>query len=217
MKKWIFCIKSKTLYRFILFLFGSMFLLVGCRVKDYILPADQNSNVTNEKEPSSVNTEAKMDGLRAYVDPDNSLEVIIDGKMKDRITVQDSLNLITSVEKLIWIDKNRLVIISHINPSLQCFQIYHLDTKKLDTEKYGIDFTWKNNDIKTLIYIIPKPHFSSDGDPERIMNYQDDTLYTAPKGIALTNLSWEKNNRIKFELTDKNGKVKEKTIKVKIE
>ena len=155
---------------------------------------------------------ATLNNLKAYVNEKDALEIIITGDSKDKLRVNDSLNLITSVEKLYWLDQNRLVIIAHINPSLQCFMVYDLKTKQLENEKYGIGFTWKDNDISTLIYIVPKPHFSKNGNLEMIKDYQDKILYQAPKGMTISNLKWEQGNQIKFILIGKSGNAKEKVI-----
>lgn len=157
---------------------------------------------------------AELEGNKAYVDPDTFLDVIITGKIQDRIHVEDSVNSITSIENLMWLDKNNLVIFGHINPSLSCMLVYDLKKKTFTTIKYGIDFIWKDKDLKTLIYISPKPHFSSDG-VDRIVNYKDEVIYQAPEGITINGLAWKGKDSIQFKLIDENLIETDKTIKIK--
>ncbi len=202
-------------------------VMTGCNEKNVILPAENNSKKIQEEEAGAItgreervsmkedsSSFAKVetrdeyqvnenfeDGPEAHVNPENIGEVIID-EYEKKIKVSDSLGLITSVEDLFWLDPQQLVVIGHVNPSLECLLIYDLDRDKIILEKYGRDFIWKENDIATLIYIVPEPHFTRKGTFPMIKNYEDEMLYQAPKGKTIANLIWEQDNHISFDLIE---------------
>lgn len=241
---------------------AAILLSGGCKTKEYIVPADQNSKLQNEErkdlkptlsaetenlsvndlkkapEPESRKTEQQVsaytgikdysddvsnqeefsesvvipENREAYVSEENALEIIISGDIEDRILVNDSLALITSVEKLYWLDQDRLVIIANIIPPLQCLMVYDLKEKKTESEKYGTGFSWKASDITTLIYIVPGAYFSKKGNLEIIKDYQDRIIYQAPKGYTISDLQWESGDKIRFQLNDGDGRATKKVI-----
>lgn len=166
---------------------------------------------------------AETGSLKAVAD-NTKLEVVISGTSKagdsveDRVKVEKGSNSITGIEEINWLDEKQLVITAHINPNLGCLLVYDLEKKDFTTIKYGISFLWKDNDITTLIYILPKPHFSDTGNSV-IMNYKDEILYEEEEGLTITNLTWYGVDTVQFEQripqTDSEDKIVTKSIKIK--
>lgn len=120
---------------------------------------------------------------------------------------------ITAIESDKWFDSEHLAIVGHINPSLQCFLLYNVSTTSVEVEKYGINFTWVDSDITTLVYIVPSAHFTDSGDAEVIKDINDSTLYETQQGEKISNLVILDNGDIEFDLTTKDGNVTKETIK----
>ncbi|WP_455716534.1 hypothetical protein [Anaerosporobacter sp.] len=83
----------------------------------------------------------------------------------------------------------------------------------VEVEKYGIDFTWLDSDIATLVYILPSAHFTDSGDEDVIKGNDDSTLYEVQQGVEISNLVILDNGDLEFNLTSKDGNVTKETIK----
>lgn len=139
---------------------------------------------------------------------DNPMCFTMDDK---KITVTDELNLANAITDTEWIDDTSIAVICHVNPSLEYLTVY--DTEKADFtfDTYGIEFIWRDEDIKTLVYINPPAHFSEIKDPYQILNYNGDVLVESDKEIS--DLAFE-NSELTYKIKQANGSQSEEKIKL---
>lgn len=79
---------------------------------------------------------------------------------------------------------NTLVTVGRVNPSLQIYQEFDLDTKEVLHEYYGYGFT---ETPAGMFYIQAPQHFSGANGKYRIMNATGDVLYESLDNIAINN------------------------------
>ena len=79
---------------------------------------------------------------------------------------------------------NTLVTIGRVNPSLQVYQEFDLDTQEVLREYYGFGFT---ETPAGMFYIQAPQHFSGANGKYRIMNAAGDVLYESPVNIVINN------------------------------
>lgn len=79
---------------------------------------------------------------------------------------------------------NTLVTVGRVNPSLQIYQEFDLDTKEVLHEYYGYVFT---ETPAGMFYIQAPQHFSGANGKYRIMNATGDVLYESLDNIVINN------------------------------
>lgn len=124
-----------------------------------------------------------------------------DEKRLDQINVTP--NLATDIMTLEWFDQNRVAVWSHVNPSLGCLDIYDVNSLEKVVEKYCSIFSW-NDDIDTLIYVEPAPHFSSDLGEEKVLNIDDEILYQTKKNECIFLMDKNENEDIAIVVDKRN-------------
>ncbi len=124
-----------------------------------------------------------------------------DKKRLDQINVTP--NLATDIMTLEWFDQNRVAVWSHVNPSLGCLDIYDVNSLEKVVEKYCSIFSW-SDDIDTLIYVEPAPHFSSDLGEEKVLNIDDEILYQTKKNECIFLMDKNENEDIAIVVDKRN-------------
>lgn len=124
-----------------------------------------------------------------------------DEKRLDQINVTP--NLATDIMILEWFDQNRVAVWSHVNPSLGCLDIYDVNSLEKVVEKYCSIFSW-SDDIDTLIYVEPAPHFSSDLGEEKVLNIDDEILYQTKKNECIFLMDKNENEDIAIVVDKRN-------------
>lgn len=124
-----------------------------------------------------------------------------DKKRLDQINVTP--NLATDIMTLEWFDQNRVAVWSHVNPSLGCLDIYDVNSLEKVVEKYCSIFSW-SDDIDTLIYVEPTPHFSSDLGEEKVLNIDDEILYQTKKNECIFLMDKNENEDIAIVVDKRN-------------
>ncbi len=124
-----------------------------------------------------------------------------DEKRLDQINLTP--NLATDIMTLEWFDQNRVAVWSHVNPSLGCLDIYDVNSLEKVVEKYCSIFSW-SDDIDTLIYVEPAPHFSSDLGEEKVLNIDDEILYQTNKNEYIFLMDKNENEDIAIVVDKRN-------------
>ena len=126
------------------------------------------------------------------------------------VKIKDEYSSVTSITHLAWINKNNIEITCHVNPSLDYFTIYNIDTKQFEYATYGTWFIWDKKDINSLVYIECPTHFANLKNREyKIVNYSGKILYRTKN--QLKNLEYN-NNVINFKEINADGETVSKSI-----
>lgn len=117
----------------------------------------------------------------------NSITVTVSNKSTARSTSETTdfaLNrLALSVDEMSLSDDN-LIVIGHINPSLDVYQKFDVSTKELVEEYYGYDFI---EDGERIFFVQAPQHFSGLSGHNRIMDSNGNMFYESGDGVIIGN------------------------------
>lgn len=126
----------------------------------------------------------------------NSIEIaIINNDKKIIVPLNSSVLGLYNVE---FLNNNKIAVTGNINPSLQAYEIFDINTGELIESFYGYGFT--NSDDGSLYYVVPQPHFH-DGDKgyNKIVNDKGDILYESESSMVIRSNMSVKNDNLYFE------------------
>ncbi len=104
-------------------------------------------------------------------------------------------DLATDIMTLEWIDPDKVAVWSHVNPSVGCLDIYDVNNLQKLVEKYCSSYSL-TEEIDTLIYVEPAPHFSSAIGKEKILNIDDEILYQTKENEVISSIDTNDNGDI---------------------
>ena len=100
-----------------------------------------------------------------------------------------------------------LAVDEHVNPSLSALVVIDAETNSILYSKYGVGFTWTEEDADSLLYVKPAPHFSNISGSEKIYNVEDDELLETGENEQIVSFDiYETDNSIAYVVNDKKGK-----------
>ena len=90
--------------------------------------------------------------------------------------------LVKSVESVSFPQEDRAVVISHVNPSLELYQVYDLETEDAVEEYWGCGFLLYED---VLYYVQAPQHFSGVRGNDRILTSHGDLLYESGENVTI--------------------------------
>lgn len=167
---------------------------------------ENSSDVTDSGlQPDQNNTEQESSKLQTtFYSPSESFRLDITGthtvalnnvKTGDtkEINVEDDLKLTTDILKIEWINDDTVAIISHINPSLLYLCLYNASNNKIIDKKYGDQFDWDSDNNNDMLYVQHSPHFSNFRGNDKILNSNDEVLYTTDPNVIVSDITKKDN------------------------
>lgn len=185
---------------------------IGSKVKGNLdIPETKEQSANWETEPDSSEVDDsevdKENRILAAVSPNGNYEIFTkEGDLQtvfiyhkklnkvEKIKVEDELLLTTGVMSLSWVNDEEIAVESHVNPSLNCLDIYQIKNKKKVLEKYGTLFEWEGEDYTSMTYVLPAPHFSDYIGKEEVKDFDDNTLYQTEKNEVIENIAVNEQN-----------------------
>lgn len=113
-------------------------------------------------------------------------------------------DLVTDIMTLEWIGTDKVAVWSHVNPSLGCLDIYDVNGLQKLVEKY-CSFYSLTEEIDSLVYVEPAPHFSSAKGDEVILNIDDEILYQTGKKETISSIDSNDNEDIAIVVEKENA------------
>jgi len=200
-------VRMKSLV-YIFFILSFCVLLTGCGSKN------SDTAATGETTSKISDSDSKNDDISITEEATSEVTVCTDDKMcfmlnDKKVIVDDELHSANAIVSTVWIDDENLGVTCHVNPSLEYFTVYNKQQENFVFAAYGVGFLWKDNNIESIIYIETPAHFAVDDDSYRIVDYNEEILFSSDNEIS--DLVYD-DDEIVFKITKKDGSMSEKRV-----
>lgn len=166
----------------------------------------EENRVENENHVAFV---SNIDYSRA-----NSITITVSDKSTARSISEpvdfDLNRLALSVDDM-TLSGDKLIVIGHINPSLDVYQKFDISTKELVAEYYGYNFI---EDGEKLFFVQAPQHFAGISGHNRIVDNNGNTFFESGDAVMITNMSLN-GSVLSFDEVDINsGEIENRSIDV---
>ena len=174
---------------------------------------DVDAEIDLENPENAIQTDDN-DSVLAISSEDNKYTVFVRGEECQKLYIYNTENnkldqidvapdLTTDIMTLEWIGQDKVAVWSHVNPSLGCLDIYDVNSLQKLVEKYCSSYSL-TEEIDSLVYVEPAPHFSSAIGEEKILNIDDEILYQTEKNEVISSIDNNDNEDIAIVVKKEN-------------
>ena len=93
--------------------------------------------------------------------------------------------------ELEYINDTQIGVFCHYTLNAEIFLVYDIEKEEYIAKKTGLNFTWKDNDISTLVYV------TYNGKASDLYNYNDEVLYHSEHSMGI--LSYTEDGKVEIE------------------
>lgn len=90
-----------------------------------------------------------------------------------------------------YINDTQIAVYCHLSLNAEVFLVYDTEKEEYILEKKGLNFTWKDKDISTLVYV------TYDGKESDLYNCNDEVLYHSEHSMGI--LSYTEDGKVEIE------------------
>ena len=100
------------------------------------------------------------------------------------------------IMELEYINDTQIAVFCHYALNAEIFLVYDIEKEEYIAKKTGLDFTWKDKDISTLVYV------TYNGKASDLYNYNDEVLYHSEHAMGILSFTQDGKVEIHENLND---------------